>query len=307
MADRVKYFVLGLLFLVVAAVIAYDSWNSTPADIDEVAERSGCGGGELINVTTDAPDGSAGGHAEELPPPDEPLGIPPGPRGDAERGRSGGADGRTPDGRGRGFDLPGPDGRGGDAGRRTERDIPDTGREERTRREQPKPADDGRDSGAGEERERTERKPERGGTDEPSTREVVHVVKANENLEKIALRYYGTRRGIAWIATANDLRDPDVIFEKQKLVIPARAELKASVAKRNTRRATSSSAKTNKSARTGGIPSRYTVKPGEDLYRICRRFYGRKGEGARVARVMNMNGLYSARVRAGTVLRLPPK
>ena len=56
------------------------------------------------------------------------------------------------------------------------------------------------------------------------------------------------------------------------------------------------------------IPSTYRVKAGDkDLYQICRRFYGRAGEGARVARIMELNQLYSADVRPGTLLRLPPK
>ncbi|MDH3590742.1 MAG: hypothetical protein OER88_02620, partial [Planctomycetota bacterium] len=38
MADRVKYFVLGVLFLVVAGVIAFDRWNS-PQDSTPVADR----------------------------------------------------------------------------------------------------------------------------------------------------------------------------------------------------------------------------------------------------------------------------
>ena len=37
MADRVKYFLLGLLFLVVAGVIAYDKWNA-PGAVPETAD-----------------------------------------------------------------------------------------------------------------------------------------------------------------------------------------------------------------------------------------------------------------------------
>ncbi|MDH3592580.1 MAG: LysM peptidoglycan-binding domain-containing protein, partial [Planctomycetota bacterium] len=58
----------------------------------------------------------------------------------------------------------------------------------------------------------------------------------------------------------------------------------------------------------GKIPSTYVVKSSDgDLYAICRRFYGAQGEGARVARIMELNQLWSARVAAGTVLRLPAK
>ena len=36
MVDRIKYFLLGLLFLIVAGVIAYDRWNT---DEGEALER----------------------------------------------------------------------------------------------------------------------------------------------------------------------------------------------------------------------------------------------------------------------------
>ena len=50
------------------------------------------------------------------------------------------------------------------------------------------------------------------------------------------------------------------------------------------------------------------MKAGDkDLYKICRKFYGRSGEGARVVQIMNMNNLVSARVKAGTKLKLPRK
>ena len=43
MVDRVKYFLLGLLFLIVAGVIAYDRWNTDeyqePAQDETVSVR----------------------------------------------------------------------------------------------------------------------------------------------------------------------------------------------------------------------------------------------------------------------------
>ena len=50
------------------------------------------------------------------------------------------------------------------------------------------------------------------------------------------------------------------------------------------------------------------MKQGDgNLYAICRRLYGREGQGARVARVMELNRLYSADVKAGTLLILPAR
>ncbi|MHC4818052.1 MAG: LysM peptidoglycan-binding domain-containing protein, partial [Planctomycetota bacterium] len=133
----------------------------------------------------------------------------------------------------------------------------------------------------------------------------VHIIRAGETLESIALHYYKTRKGIQWIVTANKLKNPDRVYENQKLVIPARKVIKPktnadATPKTQPRPATSSNQ----------IPAdgRYRVKAGDgDLYAICRRFYGSKGEGARVARIMELNHLWSADVKTGTILILPKK
>jgi hypothetical protein len=57
-----------------------------------------------------------------------------------------------------------------------------------------------------------------------------------------------------------------------------------------------------------GTPSTYVVKSSDgDLYKICRKFYGSSGEGARVPRIMAANNLFSVNVKAGTRLKLPPR
>jgi nucleoid-associated protein YgaU len=117
-------------------------------------------------------------------------------------------------------------------------------------------------------------------------------------LEAIAIKYYGTREGIEWIAKANRLGNANRIFANQKLIIPARKEMPKEGASGGTAAAKPSAS----------VPSRYKVKQGDgDLYAICRKFYGREGQGARVARVMELNHLYSADVKVGTVLILPPR
>jgi nucleoid-associated protein YgaU len=136
-------------------------------------------------------------------------------------------------------------------------------------------------------------------------KQAVHVVRKGETLEKIALEYYRTRDGIAWIAEANSLRDVNRISANDKLIIPARKEMRRDGAPESGGTARGSSSRPPPS--TTRIPSVYVVKKGENLYAICRRFYGSRGEGARVARIMEINDLWSADVRAGTKLRLPPE
>lgn len=222
MVDRVKYFLLGLLFLVVAGVIAYDRWN-TPVGADE-------------NRTNGARADVHAAPAPELDPP--PLNVPHDP-------------------------LPNED--------------PD---EKKAAKPEPKPVQP----------KPLPPKPKPA----PPAKARVHVVKSGENLEGIAVRYYKTRAGVVWIVEANALKDKNKIFLNQKLIIPARKDLDKPAAITRPRK-------------PAVLPSEYKVKSGEDLYDICRRFYGGTGLAARVAGVMRRNSLWTAKVKSGTVLSLPPK
>jgi len=233
MADRVKYFLLGLLFLVVAGVIAYDRWNAAPP---EVADRSDDSGWEVF-VGTQTPS-----------PPAKELSVPSTPAKSAKPA--------------------------------TTKPTPPAVRPVRRQPPVPKPL------------------PKPVVEIRPPARKV-HIIKAGETLESIALHYYKTRKGIQWIVDANSLKDPNRVYENQKLVIPAR-KVNPPKPQAPPRPATSPSK----------LPAdgRYTVKSSDgDLYAICRRFYGAKGEGARVARIMELNHLWSAEVKSGTVLILPQK
>jgi nucleoid-associated protein YgaU len=239
MVDRVKYFLLGLLFLVVAGVIAYDRWNSS-------ADEAGSGQQE-------ARDSEDRISIEIAPRPP----APPAPAFDPLR---------SPE------PEPAP--------------VPAVDPEPA-----PPPAPKPAPAPAPEPAPPPAVKPT------PTTTRI-HTVQSGENLESIAMRYYETRRGVAWIVEANRLKDKNRIFVNQKLVIPARHDVEGTPA-RTVRRAAPPADK---------IPSRYVVRRGDgNLYSICRRFYGSKGEGERVARVMEMNRLWSAEVQPGTVLLLPPK
>jgi LysM repeat protein len=140
-------------------------------------------------------------------------------------------------------------------------------------------------------------------------------VKSGEALEKISRRYYPDEvyKGIQLIVKANGLRNANVISEGQKLVIPAmstRGTRRPTVVNgnRGTGTNTRSGARTASRTPSSGVPSTYVVKSSDgDLYKICRRFYGRTGEGARVARIMEMNGLWTVNLKAGAKLKLPPK
>jgi len=229
MADRVKYFLLGLLFLVVAGVIAYDRWNSVDAP--------------------EVPKGDASAHMTIAVEPPVTTPSPPPPRVDPEPA------------------VPPPLSA---ADRSAKRDA-------EVRDELPPPS-----------------LPAVKAVPQP----VYHIVADDENLEAIAMRYYKTAKGIDWIVDANGLRDANFIRAKQKLLIPPSPEGAAP-------KPPDEAARTKPDAKPA-LPATYRVRSGEsDLYAICRKLYGADGLGARVARVMEANQLYSASVAAGTLLRLP--
>jgi len=262
MADRVKYFLLGLLFLVVAGVIAFDRWNSRePMGPDEASARADDSGEIWINPPN---------RGTQEP---EPLRIDPNggtPPAELRNGTRGG-------GKEVGY-LPPLDDDGEDADDPAPKPLP---------KPEPKPA--------------------------PAPRtDKVHVVRSGETLGEIAQQYYpgSAASGLRLIVEANKIENPNVIRENTRLVIPSAMvdgpARKPVVVDRPP--SNSSPAKKGSERATGGIPKTYTVKSNDgDLYAILRKFYGTAGEGARIVKVMEMNDLISPRVKAGTVLKLPPK
>jgi LysM repeat protein len=238
MTDRVKYFLLGLLFLVVAGVIAFDRWNSREAlmgsseDARRAARDDGNSGDTIVNPPIDDKTNS---RLTIDPAPEPDPNLPP---------------------------FPSPD----------PRPAPD-----------PEPA-----PGPA---------PGPGPLAKPAASKT-HVVKSGESLEAISRLYYPGKvhAGIKLIATANKIENVNRIRERQRLVIPA-------MNARGVRKPQVQTA--NKNTR---VPSTYTVLASDgDLYSICRRYYGGKGEGRRIKEIMGLNNLWSANVRAGTVLKLPPR
>lgn len=256
MADRVNYFLLGLLFLIVAGVIAYDRWNpGGESPEDQLANQD-----NRATVTVEP--------VQPAPSTGTAIKIDT-----ATNGGSSAAPGRRPGGRS--LDLgtqpfaPDPD-------QRTEVHVSPS-------------------------RPRTETRPPVQPTEvrpTPTETERFHIVQPGESLATIAIHYYGTSRGMSAIVAANRISDPNRIYAKQRLVIPAFKE--------SVRRAPSTSRPAPSRSTPTTIPAKYTVKRNDgDLYKICTRFYGSKGLGARVDQVMELNGLWSATVEVGSTIQLP--
>ena len=279
MADRVKYLLLGLLFLVVAGVIAYDRWN--PAG-EELIEARGAGA-DGARVFVDTGKDLGGINDRGLPQSGNSLSAAGGSSRDATDGSGDPADGRL-DGRsaerqprGLRIDIDDPGGKPSSTPASPPRVLPTTPPQNQLSPVRPEPA-----------------APVPAAPRSAQT----HVVQPGETLERISLDYYGSVRGVAWIMDANEIENANRIFAKQKLVIPAARE-----------GGTSPRPVANPSARTdltATVPSAYVVRQGDgDLYAICKRFYGTQGLPARVHQVMSLNGLWSKDVAVGSRLQLP--
>jgi len=257
MADRVNYFLLGLLFLIVAGVIAYDRWNPG----GDAAEEQQANRENRVSVTVE-PDQSA--------PPATTIRIDTEDRTNPPANRNSRG---VPD---RGTLNVGSEPFGADL---------DNNRDLRVAPPSPAPRPVVRPPAV---------------TPTPPGADRFHIVQPGESLEVIAVRYYGTKRGMSAIIAANRISNPDRIYAKQRLVIPAMKESVrgAPVAPRPAARRPA----------TVTVPDSYTVKRNDgDLYKICKRFYGSKSLNARVNRVLELNGLWSAEVEVGSTLELPPR
>jgi len=274
MADRVKYLLLGLLFLVVAGVIAYDRWN--PAG-DELIDSRGTradearfvvdSGRDHTGVATGAVDRGANAQQD----------LMDGGRGSAREESRGSLQGD-----------------GGSALSALDIDLGGS----TSRKDAVPPRVDAAPPAQTEPRV-VRREPVVQAPPAPASAKT-HVVQSGETLERISLDYYGTIRGVAWIMEANGIENANRIFAKQKLVIPAAREGATS-----TQPVARSHARTETAA---SVPSSYVVRDGDgDLYAICRRFYGGTGLPARVHQVMSLNGLWSKDVAVGARLQLPAR
>lgn len=111
-----------------------------------------------------------------------------------------------------------------------------------------------------------------GGSGVACNRRIVHVVRAGENLFRIALRYNTTSTAIQRL---NGITDVRALRVGQRLTII-----------------------TCRGGSSGGYGT-YVVQPGDNLFRIALRF------GTSVAALRSANGLRSNIISVGQVLRIP--
>jgi membrane-bound lytic murein transglycosylase D len=116
---------------------------------------------------------------------------------------------------------------------------------------------------------------------------VTHRVRRGETLSKIARRYKTSAR---LIARANGIRNPNRIGVGTRLKIPTSAAVAAQLA----------SSSGSGSQRTGSAATGYTVRRGDSLYAIAKRFR------TTVGRLKRDNNLRGTRIYPGQKLRVTP-
>ncbi|MGC4174149.1 LysM peptidoglycan-binding domain-containing protein [Demequina sp.] len=131
-----------------------------------------------------------------------------------------------------------------------------------------------------------------GSTSKKTTRVTgTHTVRSGDTVWDIAQRYDST---VSAIVSANKLGSNAVIHVGDRLTIPG------AKAGTTTTKATTASGTTKSSTKSSSASSRYTVKSGDTLSAIARKF------STTVAKLVSTNGIDNpSRIRVGQVLTIP--
>lgn len=124
-----------------------------------------------------------------------------------------------------------------------------------------------------------------------STPQITYIVKSGDDFSKISETIFGTTEYAEDIAQANTIKDPNIIYEGQKLIIPKISQKPIGQI---------SSISTKKVTHTGDT---YTVKKGDYLWKIAEECYG---DGNMMKNIIKANNLTNIEnIEAGKVLKIP--
>ncbi len=151
----------------------------------------------------------------------------------------------------------------------------------------------------------------------PVPKPTVHIVASGETLASIAKTHYGPERGNVraniqkiFEANSDELESPDTIKVGQKLEIPPLPRTQTASTQNRIpsllERIRSSRGESSSTATSSSTPTRvYTVKEGEDLWKIAKNELG-KGSRYREIAKLNADTLPDPdKIKIGTRLRLP--
>ncbi len=138
---------------------------------------------------------------------------------------------------------------------------------------------------------------------------VKHIVAKGETLSDISMRYYGTHKGYYHIYQANkdQLANVNSVRVGQELLIPAPSKRIAAIMKRRNAAAAPALPQETSPAAPTFSPRRYTVRKGDSLCKIARKYYN--GDERMWTKILQANRdkvKDPARLPVGVTLVIPP-
>ncbi len=132
---------------------------------------------------------------------------------------------------------------------------------------------------------------------ENSTKKIqpkIYVVQEGDDLWKISEKIFGSGYNAYDISIANKITNPDTIVQGQKLIIPSIASKQSIV---------QGDISATMTSQVSFVGDKYTVKPGDFLWKIALEVYGDGNAWEKLADFNHIGFPYE--VEAGTILNIP--
>ncbi len=127
-----------------------------------------------------------------------------------------------------------------------------------------------------------------------------YTLKRGESLYQISKRFYNSNNAVKLIMQINNIEDVNKVFAGQTIKLPTMEQVNNY---KEPVKSSNSSTEVETTPASEGIPNEYTIKAGDNLFQISKRFYG---NGSMVNAIVELNGLQSAEsIKVGQIIKLP--